>query len=62
MTLRLGIVTDEGPAMDSDSRSNAGFDPVNMRRFVQEGERVFVIRGRVRTQSVRYPSGRSRAA
>ena len=47
MTYCLGIVTDEGLVMASDSRSNAGFDQVNtcrkMYRFVQEGERVFVI-------------------
>lgn len=47
MTYCLGIVTDEGLVMASDSRSNAGFDQVNvcrkMYRFTQEGERVFVI-------------------
>lgn len=47
MTYCLGIVTDDGLVMASDSRSNAGFDQVNvcrkMHRFVQEGERVFVI-------------------
>ena len=47
MTYCLGIVTDEGLVMASDSRSNAGFDQVNvcrkMYRFVTEGERVFVI-------------------
>jgi putative proteasome-type protease len=47
VTYCLGIVTDEGLVMASDSRSNAGFDQVNtcrkMYRFVQEGERVFVI-------------------
>ena len=47
MTYCLGIVTDDGLVMASDSRSNAGFDQVNvcrkMYRFVQEGERVFVI-------------------
>ena len=47
MTYCLGIVTHEGLVMASDSRSNAGFDQVNvcrkMYRFVQEGERVFVI-------------------
>jgi len=47
VTYCLGIVTDEGLVMASDSRSNAGFDQVNvcrkMHRFVQEGERVFVI-------------------
>src|SRR5436305_39111 len=47
MTYCLGIVTDEGLVMASDSRSNAGFDQVNvcrkMHSFVQPGERVFVI-------------------
>lgn len=47
MTYCLGIVTAEGLVMASDSRSNAGFDQVNvcrkMYRFVEEGERVFVI-------------------
>jgi putative proteasome-type protease len=47
VTYCLGIVTDEGLVMASDSRSNAGFDQVNvcrkMYRFVTEGERVFVI-------------------
>lgn len=47
MTYCLGIVTDEGLVMASDSRSNAGYDQVNvcrkMFRFVQDGERVFVI-------------------
>ncbi|MEP6916443.1 MAG: peptidase [Acidobacteriota bacterium] len=47
VTYCLGIVTDEGLVMASDSRSNAGFDQVNtcrkMYRFVEEGERVFVI-------------------
>lgn len=47
MTYCLGIVTSEGLVMASDSRSNAGFDQVNvcrkMYRFVAEGERVFVI-------------------
>jgi len=47
VTYCLGIVTDEGLVMASDSRSNAGFDQVNvcrkMFRFVQEGERVFVV-------------------
>jgi putative proteasome-type protease len=47
VTYCLGIVTAEGLVMASDSRSNAGFDQVNvcrkMYRFVQEGERVFVI-------------------
>ncbi len=47
MTYCLGIVTDDGLVMASDSRSNAGFDQVNvcrkMHSFVQPGERVFVI-------------------
>lgn len=47
VTYCLGIVTEEGLVMASDSRSNAGFDQVNvcrkMYRFVTEGERVFVI-------------------
>ncbi len=46
MTYCLGIVTDEGLVMASDSRTNAGFDQVNvcrkMHSFVQPGERVFV--------------------
>jgi len=47
VTYCLGIVTAEGLVMASDSRTNAGFDQVNicrkMYRFVEEGERVFVI-------------------
>ena len=47
MTYCLGIVTADGLVMASDSRSNAGFDQVNvcrkMYRLVEEGERVFVI-------------------
>jgi putative proteasome-type protease len=47
VTYCLGIVTDEGLVMASDSRSNAGYDQVNvcrkMFRFVQQGERVFVV-------------------
>lgn len=47
MTYCLGIVTDDGLVMASDSRTNAGFDQVNvcrkMHRFVQENERVFVL-------------------
>ena len=47
MTYCLGIVTDEGLVMASDSRSNAGFDQVNvcrkMHSFVHPGERTFVI-------------------
>jgi putative proteasome-type protease len=45
MTYCLGIVTDEGLVMASDSRSNAGFDQVNvcrkMHTFVEPGKRVF---------------------
>lgn len=47
MTYCLGILTDEGLVMASDSRTNAGYDQVNvcrkMHRFIQPGERVFVI-------------------
>ena len=47
MTYCLGIVTRDGLVMASDSRTNAGFDQVNvcrkMHRFSQPGERVFVI-------------------
>ena len=47
MTYCLGILTDEGLVMASDSRSNAGHDQVNtcrkMHRFVKEGDRTFVI-------------------
>jgi len=47
VTYCLGIVTADGLVMASDSRSNAGFDQVNvcrkMYRLVEEGERVFVI-------------------
>jgi putative proteasome-type protease len=47
VTYCLGIVTNEGLVLASDSRSNAGFDQVNvcnkMHRFVQPGKRVFVI-------------------
>ena len=47
MTYCLGIMTDEGLVMASDSRSNAGFDQVNtcrkMHTFTQPGERVFII-------------------
>lgn len=47
MTYCLGIVTDDGLVMASDSRTNAGFDQVNvcrkMHTFVTPGERVFVI-------------------
>lgn len=47
MTYCLGIVTADGLVMASDSRSNAGYDQVNVCRkmyhFVQPNERVFVI-------------------
>ena len=47
MTYCLGIVTKHGLVMASDSRSNAGFDQVNvvrkMHTFVHPGERVFVL-------------------
>jgi putative proteasome-type protease len=47
VTYCLGIATREGLVLASDSRTNAGFDQVNtcrkMFRFVQPGERVFVI-------------------
>jgi putative proteasome-type protease len=47
MTYCLGILTREGLVMASDSRTNAGYDQMNVRRkmhfFVEEGERVFVV-------------------
>ncbi|MFT4113230.1 peptidase [Silvibacterium sp.] len=47
MTYCLGILTHQGLVMASDSRSNAGFDQVNvcrkMHTFVHPGERSFVI-------------------
>jgi putative proteasome-type protease len=47
MTYCLGIVTKFGLVMASDSRTNAGYDQVNtvckMHRFVQRGERVFIV-------------------
>jgi putative proteasome-type protease len=47
MTYCLGIVTKFGLIMASDSRSNAGYDQVNivrkMHTFVQPGERAFVV-------------------
>src|SRR5947209_20066388 len=47
MTYCLGIVTNDGLVLASDSRSNAGYDQVNVCRkmhlLVQKGERVFVI-------------------
>src|SRR5206468_8063175 len=47
MTYCLGIVTDEGLVMASDSRSNAGYDQVNvcrkMHTFVRDDDRVLVL-------------------
>src|SRR5882724_2637660 len=47
MTYCLGIVTRHGLVLASDSRTNAGFDQVNvcrkMHTFVTPGDRVFVI-------------------
>jgi putative proteasome-type protease len=47
MTYCLGIMTQQGLVMASDSRTNAGMDQVNICRkmhlFVQEHERVFII-------------------
>src|SRR5580700_7628937 len=47
MTYCLGIMTRFGLVMASDSRTNAGYDQVNvcrkMHTFVKAGERVFVI-------------------
>lgn len=47
MTYCLGIMTQEGLVLASDSRTNAGFDQVNvcrkMHSFVHPGERMFVI-------------------
>src|ERR1700751_1769948 len=47
MTYCLGIMTRRGLVMASDSRTNAGYDQVNvcrkMHTFVKEGERVFVV-------------------
>ncbi len=47
MTYCLGIKTHEGLVMASDSRTNAGYDQVNICRklhtFVTPGERAFVI-------------------
>jgi putative proteasome-type protease len=46
MTYCLGIMTHQGLVLASDSRSNAGYDQVNICRkmhlFVKEGERVFI--------------------
>ena len=47
MTYCLGITTKDGFVVASDSRSNAGYDQVNicrkMHTFVPPGERVFVL-------------------
>ena len=47
MTYCLGIMTQEGLVMASDSRTNAGFDDLNIARkmhtFAQPGERAFVV-------------------
>jgi putative proteasome-type protease len=47
MTYCLGIMTRRGLVLASDSRTNAGYDQVNVCRkmhlFVKEGERVFTI-------------------
>jgi putative proteasome-type protease len=47
MTYCLGIMTRQGLVLASDSRTNAGYDQVNVCRkmhlFVREGERVFVV-------------------
>ncbi|HEV2273543.1 MAG TPA: peptidase [Acidobacteriaceae bacterium] len=47
MTYCLGIMTHQGLVMASDSRTNAGFDQVNvcrkMHTFVEPGERAFVV-------------------
>jgi putative proteasome-type protease len=47
MTYCLGIMTRQGLVMASDSRTNAGYDQVNvcrkMHTFVQPGERVFIV-------------------
>ncbi len=47
MTYCLGIMTHQGLVMASDSRTNAGYDQVNLCRkmhtFVHPGERAFVL-------------------
>src|SRR3954447_20960660 len=47
MTYCVGIITREGLVMASDSRSNAGYDQVNvcrkMHTLATPGERVFVL-------------------
>ena len=47
MTYCVGIITKEGLILASDSRTNAGFDQVNvcrkMHMFVKPGERMFTV-------------------
>lgn len=47
MTYCLGVITQDGLVMASDSRTNAGYDQVNVCRkmhvFEQPGERVFIV-------------------
>ena len=47
MTYCLGIMTRQGLVMASDSRTNAGYDDVNvcrkMHQFVRPGERAFIL-------------------
>jgi len=47
MTYCLGISTRQGLVLASDSRTNAGYDQVNvcrkMHTFIQPGERVFIV-------------------
>ena len=47
MTYCLGIMTHQGLVMASDSRTNAGYDQVNLCRkmhtFVHPGERAFIV-------------------
>src|SRR5580658_4212642 len=47
MTYCLGIITARGLVLASDSRTNSGYDQVNVCRkmttFVQPGERAFVL-------------------
>src|SRR5580698_3906461 len=59
MTYCVGIKTESGLVMTSDSRTNAGLDQVNtcrkMHLFVREGEHVFIVLssgGLALTQSV----------
>lgn len=47
MTYCLGIITHDGLVMTSDSRTNSGYDQVNVCRkmttFIKAGERVFIL-------------------